>query len=510
MPLYDYQIDARNEALSGMDAAKAKNEPYRGLICLPTGAGKTHVAASIIKEVLRRKGRVLFLCREIILIDQTHRSFFHKNGIGDDKIGIVHWTSPLNYECPIQIGSLMTMEKRVETPINFDLVIVDECHTRSKYITSLMKDFPSLPVIGLTASPFTAGLGKVYHHYIKTINMQECIDRGILCGYRIFASSTPERSRLSTQGNDYSAKESEGIMGPLIADIVKNYKKNGERKSALCFASTRKHARILREDFISNGISAGYMDAHTPSTERQSIIKEFENKKIQVICNVGVLTHGFDSDVDCIILAKPTHSYIALLQMVGRGLRSAERDCLIFDHTDSIRSLGLPEDLHRNKLDTSEGKVGSPRITGIHRPSKCPQCQFIKEYFTSLCDECGYDSTEIEVMEGRLEEIKGWGRSRISKTTADEMVSYHHQQFHVAEIATKTNRSEESVRNHLKFRGLVPHKFHELRKNIVIKRVREGVRVCDIAKELGVEQKCVSKIIKKSWKELSPYRMDPP
>ena len=59
------------------------------------------------------------------------------------------------------------------------------------------------------------------------------------------------------------------------------------------------------------------------NNERNDILNKFKSGEINVICNVGVLTTGFDFPaLDCIILARPTKSLGLYYQMVGRGLRT--------------------------------------------------------------------------------------------------------------------------------------------------------------------------------------------
>ena len=67
---------------------------------------------------------------------------------------------------------------------------------------------------------------------------------------------------------------------------------------------------------------------------------ELEQKHLDVVVNVEVLTEGWDYPaISCLLLARPTESRSLLIQMVGRGLRqSAEKkDCLVIDFTDNTR-----------------------------------------------------------------------------------------------------------------------------------------------------------------------------
>ncbi|WP_422824136.1 DEAD/DEAH box helicase, partial [Xenorhabdus entomophaga] len=75
-----------------------------------------------------------------------------------------------------------------------------------------------------------------------------------------------------------------------------------------------------------------------PHEDRQIIIHRFEQGATKVIVNVGTLIAGFDSDVRCIIYARPTKSEIRWTQCLGRGLRTApgKEACLIFDHSGTV------------------------------------------------------------------------------------------------------------------------------------------------------------------------------
>ena len=97
---------------------------------------------------------------------------------------------------------------------------------------------------------------------------------------------------------------------------------------------------------------------------------------------------GFDSDVRCIIYARPTKSEIRWVQCLGRGLRKAQgKDkCLIFDHSGSVHRLGFPDDIEydelrvkvtawKNHLLSVTGKAGEKAegmyILSLHEACRC-------------------------------------------------------------------------------------------------------------------------------------------
>jgi Helicase conserved C-terminal domain len=125
------------------------------------------------------------------------------------------------------------------------------------------------------------------------------------------------------------------------------------------------------------GVSAGYIDAYTPSAERKQIERQFHAGEITVVCNVGCLTTGADWDVRCIILARPTKSEMLFVQIIGRGLRTAtgKLDCLILDHSDTHARLGSsPTFIMTNSTTGASGGNQSPgtnrcRSRARHAPS---------------------------------------------------------------------------------------------------------------------------------------------
>jgi len=128
-----------------------------------------------------------------------------------------------------------------------------------------------------------------------------------------------------------------------------------------------------------------------------------------VICNVGVLTTGFDADVRCIILARPTKSEMLYVQMIGRGLRPAKgKDhCLVLDHSDTTIRLGFVTDIHHDALDDGSSKKKTPEKKE-KLPKECPKCAFLRPPKVRICPSCGFEAqpvSEIESVMGELHEI---------------------------------------------------------------------------------------------------------
>jgi len=124
---------------------------------------------------------------------------------------------------------------------------------------------------------------------------------------------------------------------------------------------------------------------------------------------VGVLTTGFDSDVRCIILARPTKSEILYVQMIGRGLRTADGkdSALILDHSDTTIRLGFVTDIGTSKLhDGTANRQATEKTAPL--PKECPSCAFLKPPKLRKCPSCGFEPVakpDVENQDGELYEL---------------------------------------------------------------------------------------------------------
>lgn len=304
-------------------------------------------------------------------------------------------------------------------------VLVHNCHVMFKLYDTWMNDpaWKDVPFIGLTATPWAKGMGASgrWDRLIIGTTTEELIERKHLSDFKCYAPAHPDLSGVKTVLGDYEAKGLGEAMdkGHLVADIVSTWLERGEGRSTICFAVNRVHAKHIEMQFKEAGVAVEYMDAFTDLEDRTAIVERFGNGETKVICNVGVLTTGFDADVRCIILARPTKSEILYTQMIGRGLRTAngKDHCLILDHSDTTLRLGFVTDIHKDKLDDGTAKRGnSERPTP--KPKECAQCHFLKPPKTVKCPACGFQPTpnsKIESEDGELYEL---GRGKVMKATS--------------------------------------------------------------------------------------------
>jgi DNA repair protein RadD len=383
---------------------------HRIMLQLATGAGKTLIASAITVGFRAQDRRVHFVVPAIELVDQTLEKFY-REGLRD--VGVMqadHWRT--DWSKPVQIASVQTLMRR-DIP-RADIVFIDEAHRWFDLYRKLMLDpaWADVPFIGLSATPWTKGLGAYYEELIVAATTQDLIDAGYLSKFKVFAPAHPDLKGVRTIAGDYH----EGDLGtamdkqPLVADLVETWLKHGVGRPTLCFAVNRLHAQHIQQQFEAAGIRAGYIDCFTPTHERAEIRRKFKSGEYQIVCNVGVLTIGIDWDVRCIVFARPTKSEMLFVQIIGRGLRPAagKDHCLILDHSDNTLRLGFVTDIHYDHLN--DGRIRESRKRdGIRLPKECPQCSCLRPASTPICPHCGFVAkpvTPIKPIDGELYELR--------------------------------------------------------------------------------------------------------
>lgn len=383
----------------------------RPVIQAPTGAGKTVIAAELVNLARQKRKRVIFAVPSLSLIDQTIERFM-QNGIFD--VAVMQGQHELtDASQPVQVCSVQTLARR-QIPL-VDLVIVDECHQMFKLYDDWMNrpEWQNIPFIGLTATPWARGMGAQgrWDDLLVCTTTAELIADGTLSDFKVFAPAHPDLSGVQLQHGDYKVDQLGAAMDKreLVADIVTTWLEKGENRPTICFAVNRAHAKSIQLQFESVGVKAAYLDGFSDLEERGKAFRAFKAGEVKVLCNVGVLTTGFDSDVRCIILARPTKSEILYTQMIGRGLRQApgKDHCLILDHSDTTLRLGFVTDLSKHELDD-----GTARRNAAERqkplPKECPQCTFLRPPRVKECPSCGFKpevKSRITCEDGDLYEI---------------------------------------------------------------------------------------------------------
>lgn len=389
--LFDFQT----EALSKVRSLFSKG--HRNVVSqMPTGAGKTVMAAHFAKHIVKRGGRVWMTAHRRELVGQAAAQM---RRLGLDAAVLMSDDEEANLEAPIQIVSVDTFAARARRgaplPPPPMLRIDDECHhaTASKYdeLFGYTKDSWGL---GFSATPYRldgTGLKTRYDEIVMGPPPRELVKLGRLVPFDVYAGPAPDLSGVRTNAGDWARAELQVRTAPIVGKVVETYQRVCAGRRAICFAVNVHHSRTLVEKFQAAGVLAEHIDADTPKTQRRDVLRRFASGEIQIVCNVELITEGFDVPAcDVAILARPTKSESLFLQMCGRAGRSAPGKTrgIILDHGGNVWRHGDPLSFRPTTLD---GRMKRGRTTeDIEAYFKlCPSCLLANAKGSTSCRICG-------------------------------------------------------------------------------------------------------------------------
>lgn len=421
-PPRDFQIKAHDALRQGFREGH-KNQ----IIMAPTGAGKTYLGLRVCYEAVQKGRRAVFLCDRTTLIDQTStvadRYGLHDHGI----IQANHWRR--RPDRLLQIASVQTIAKRQYWP-QMDVLVVDEAHTSYKAWTEFAQN-TGAAVVGLSATPFTPGLGKIFSNLINATTMHDLTQSGVLVPMRIYSCHRPDMTGAETSGGEWTDRAAEERGMQIIGDVVADWIKFGGNRKTIVFGSTINHCEELCRQFINAGIMAAVFTSQTTAKERELLLEEYRkpDSHLRVLISVEALAKGFDvPDVGCVADARPLRKSLSTaIQMWGRGLRSSPEtgkvDCRLLDFSGNIvRFFEDFSEIYFNgldKLDDGEKLDKTIRKKEEFEAKGCPKCGYTP--FHKRCMACGFErvSTQISVaLPGQMQEIF-IGEGRNKKKLAD-------------------------------------------------------------------------------------------
>ena len=411
--LRPYQVKFLNEVL---DSFAQGHTSVCGVA--PCGAGKTIMAGSLVKKFVEQGKRVIFFVHRHELIEQTSKTFTalgiehgiisagQKNTVSEgDK------NKPIN--CLVQIASVQTLVRRINSIPEPDLLVCDECHhILAKSYLAILEKFSNALLLGLTATPQRMGgvnLGDVFTAMVQAPTTKELIKLGNLTRYKYYAPPTnPNLSKVHERFGEYVNRDLARVMGEskIVGNIVEHYKKLAFGKSAICYCVNVEHSKTVAARFKAAGISAAHCDGETNKKVRAKIVEDFRVGKIKVLCNAELFGEGFDvPNMQAVILARPTKSLTLFTQQSLRPLRPDPKEpnkvAIIIDHTHNCDRFGLPDEDREWTLEQCEEKKAEK-----HAPTKvCPKCYEVVPLATKNCPTCGYQFFEQESMEESEEQL---------------------------------------------------------------------------------------------------------
>lgn len=404
-----FQQQAHDALRDGIRAGH-KNQ----LLMAPTGAGKTYLGLRIAHEALAKGKRAIFVCDRTTLIDQTSATADRYGLAAHGVIQADHWRT--DWSKSFQIASAQTLARR-QWP-DADVIIVDEAHTQLKSWTDHIPDCRAA-VIGLSATPFSKGLGKLFTNLVNATTMHDLTESGVLVPMRVMSCTQTDMTGAETSGGEWTdAAAAERGMG-IIGDVVSEWVKYGENRKTIVFGATIAHCEEICRQFINAGVMAAVFTSHTSATERKQLLDEYRkpNAELRVLISVEALAKGFDvPDVGCVVDCRPLRKSLSTaIQMWGRGLRSAteagKKDCILLDHSGNILRFKEDfEDIYFNGLDALD--MGEKLDKAVRKEPEekekdgCPSCGY-KPFF-KRCMSCGFEivkASDIDHLPGHMREV---------------------------------------------------------------------------------------------------------
>ena len=396
MKLRPYQQEAVNAVYEHL-----RTRDGNPCVVIPTGGGKTPVIATICRDAVSQwNGRVMILAHVKELLEQAAeklRAIAPEIPLGIYSAGLKR--KDLGYA--VTIAGIQSVYRRACDIGAVDLIIVDEAHLIPSDGEGMYRQFladarvinPHVRVIGLTATPFRMKTGSIceldniLNEVCYEIGVRELIVQGYLSGLKTKAGlQKVSTNDLHVRAGEFVASEVEDLMDEqslvegACAEIAEHTK---DRRAVLIFASGIRHGQHIVEVMRDrHGMECGFVTGDTPAGVRAAILERFRSGELKCLCNVNVLTTGFDAPhIDCVALVRPTMSPGLYYQMVGRGFRMSpgKDDCLVLDFGGNVLRHG-PVDAIR-LADTSSGSGEAPA-------KQCPECDALIHAAYAVCPEC--------------------------------------------------------------------------------------------------------------------------
>ena len=301
-----------------------------GVVIMPTGSGKTRIAAIDSSQI--EANRILYVAHTREILDGAEREFAHIFGANAIYRGWEYseeMASPSVHFSTIQSISRSLDKGRIQP---YDYVIVDEFHHAAaksyrKLITQINPDF----LLGLTATPFRGDKQDVVElckgNVIVSFELRTGIDNGILAPYHYYGCfDDVDYSQLKNFANGYTTNDlNKALIIPERDEaIIKKWRNMAQDLPTLAFCCSHEHAKRMASSFKAQGISAAEYLGTTPREKRTRLIEKLQYGDRKVLYAVDVLNEGIDIPfVECLLFLRPTESKRIFFQQLGRGLRKS-------------------------------------------------------------------------------------------------------------------------------------------------------------------------------------------
>lgn len=407
--LRQYQDDAITEVARKVAAGKRKV-----VFQLATGGGKTVTFAGLIKRYLARNDKkVLVLVHRDELLQQARRTLYDWYEIIGHPVVAGQKYLP---NVPVYTAMVETAYNRLRKKEDYfgdvGMVIIDECHIGN--FKKMHQHFPGSVIVGFTATPISASkkepLKDQYDDIVCGIDIPDLIASGSLVRNRTYHVKNIDRKTLKIKGGEFDDRQmgNEFSKAKQVGNTVEGYRQHCEGTKAVVFNCNVEHSKIVTSAFMDAGYPVRHLDATCGDAYRKECLLWLKETPGAILCNVGILTTGFDEpSVQTVIVNKATTSLPLWLQMTGRGSRT-------FPGKDYFTIL----DMGGNALTHGDWCASRDWHDMFHYPEKprdsdgvapvktCDHCDGIVHASVTTCPMCGGDLKKEMVIDSALAEFE--------------------------------------------------------------------------------------------------------
>ena len=356
----------------------------KGMVELPTGAGKTRVATQtalrlFVDEVL--SGTILWIAQSVELCEQAVQTFETVwRYLGDERpltIGRL-WENNKVHEPDTDASVIVATDAKLEAIMGLPeyewlksptVVFVDEAHRAggSTRYTLILRWLGvdgrnwERPLVGLSATPFKGSAGDTEstkqlaarfghnrltafesdtYKQLVSLGALASVKHEVLPGIDVVLNANAQAELRSSRVIDRSLYEQLGRNEARMKLLVEHILDQNPEWPILVFTPSVLSAQVLAASLRYRGVKADSVSGQTGRQQRRNVITRFQTGEIKVLANCDLLIQGFDAPgVRALYIARPTFSPSAYIQMAGRGLRGPENggkeECLIVDVADN-------------------------------------------------------------------------------------------------------------------------------------------------------------------------------
>lgn len=340
MPLRPYQ------ATMVQLVERAFSHGHRRLVVqVPTGGGKTVIAAEIVRRLRRR---VLYVVPSVEIFEQTAAKL-RAVGIVPELLDAGSW--PRLRDQRVVLAMAQTLQRRLVHVHGStwwpDLIIVDEAHRLLDAHVGMLSVFPS-PSIALTATPVRLDgklLSKTWPITICGPSVADLQRFGALCEVETLELPIVDLRSARIRAGDYEQADLERrfIAGHAHREAARAWSQHLRGRKTIAFCPGRDLSQRLARSLRAVGARAAHLDGDTPNDKRAATLAALRAGELDVVTNCGLFIEGLDlPTVDGLIICTSTLSTSRWLQMAGRGMRAApgKSNLLLIDHGRCSERLG--------------------------------------------------------------------------------------------------------------------------------------------------------------------------